>query len=343
MMREPSFWWEDASVAARLLAPAAALYGAVAQARLHGRGRRAAAPVICIGNLTVGGGGKTPLALTTARMLRSAGELPVFLTRGYGGSLAGPIEVDPLRHTAREVGDEPLLLANTAPTILARARVAGAAMVSLTHVIVMDDGFQNPALRKDLVLLVIDARRGIGNGRVIPAGPLRAPLGGQLDRADALIVVGESSRADQVATEARKRSLPLLRAQLRPEGEFMAALATGRVLAFAGIADPEKFFTTLTMGGICLAATRSFPDHHRYTRAEARALCDEADREGLVLVTTEKDLVRLRGEEELAELAAHAYALPITLVLEDEERFNSLLLERLADARSERSSVSSPP
>jgi len=130
---------------------------------------------------------------------------------------------------------------------------------------------------------------------------------------------------------------------LRPEAEFMAALATGRVLAFAGIGDPEKFFTTLSMGGICLAATRSFPDHHRYTRAEARALCDEADREGLVLVTTEKDLVRLRGEEELAELAAHAYALPITLVLEDEDRLNSLLLGRLADARRERSSPSSPP
>src|SRR5271165_290580 len=216
VMREPAFWWRDAGIAARVLAPLAAVYGAVAQARLNRHGRRVAPAVVCIGNLTVGGAGKTPAALTTARMLTRAGELPVFLTRGYGGTLAGPIEVDPARHTAAEVGDEPLLLAHAAPTIVARARVAGAALATGASVIVMDDGFQNPALRKDVCLLVVDERRGIGNGRVIPAGPLRAPLAAQLARAHALLLVGRPSRGGDVAAEARKRNLPVFRAQLQP-------------------------------------------------------------------------------------------------------------------------------
>jgi tetraacyldisaccharide 4'-kinase len=335
MMREPSFWWRDAGIAARVLAPVAAVYAAVAQARLHWRGRRVAAPVICIGNLTVGGAGKTPAALTTARILKAVGELPVFLTRGYGGALAGPIVVDPARHHAAEVGDESLLLARAAPTIVARARVAGAgtAMAAGASVIVLDDGFQNPALRKDVALLVVDERRGIGNGRVFPAGPLRAPLRAQLDHAHALVLVGTPSRAGDVAREARKRSLPVLRARLQPDKEFIAALGHGRALAFAGIGDPEKFFATLADAGIAVAMARSFPDHHRYTRAQARALCEDADREGLVLVTTEKDLVRLRGDDEVADLAAHAHALPVALAFEEEETYQSLLLERLAAAR----------
>src|SRR6516165_3933864 len=333
MMREPAFWWRDPGIAARLLAPAGALYGAVAQARLRRRGRRAAAPVICIGNLTIGGAGKTPLALATGNMLKNAGELPVFLTRGYGGALAGPIEVDPLAHTAKDVGDEALLLAHVAPTIVARARLAGAALASRENVIVMDDGFQNPTLRKDISLLVVDERRGIGNGRVFPAGPLRAPLAAQLARAHALILVGAPLRAGSVVEEARRHDLPVLRAHLRPDPKLIAALGRGRVLAFAGIGDPEKFFATLSDAGVAVAVTRSFPDHHRYTRAEARALREEADREGLMLVTTEKDLARLNGDEETAELVAHAQALPVALVFEQEAAFKSLLLERIAAAR----------
>jgi tetraacyldisaccharide 4'-kinase len=335
MLREPAFWWREAGIAARVLAPVAAAYGAVTRARLNWRGHRVAAPVVCIGNLTVGGAGKTPAALTTARMLKSAGELPVFLTRGYGGTLAGPIEVDPARHSAAEVGDEPLLLAHAAPTIVARARLAGArtAMARGASVIVMDDGFQNPALRKDIALLVVDGRRGIGNGRVVPAGPMRAPLAAQLGHAHALVLVGMPLRAGEVTAEASKHDLPVLRAHVQPDKQFIAALGRGRVLAFAGIGDPEKFFATLADAGIAVAMTRSFPDHHAYTCAQARALCEDADREGLVLVTTEKDLVRLRGRDELAELAAHAHALPISLAFEEEERFKSLLLERIAAAR----------
>jgi tetraacyldisaccharide 4'-kinase len=333
-MREPSFWWDEASLASALLAPLAAIYGAVARARLGGHGRRAGAPVVCIGNFTVGGAGKTPAALAVARMLAAAGEQPVVLSRGYGGTLAGPVRVDPTRHRAQDVGDEPLLLARTAPTIVARDRVKGAGIVAGASVIVMDDGFHNPSLAKDFSVLVVDARRGIGNGRVIPAGPLRAPLEAQLARAHALVMVGTSSRAAAVAAAARARNIPVLPARLRPDVGFIAGLGGSRVLAFAGIGDPEKFFLTLADAGVSVAATRSFPDHHRYTGAEAKALCEEADRAGLVLVTTEKDLARLGGDDEARELAAHARALPVTLAFEDEERFKSLLLERLAAART---------
>jgi tetraacyldisaccharide 4'-kinase len=337
-MREPSFWWRAPGIAMHALVPLSVVYGAVAQARLRRRGRRVATPVVCIGNPTVGGTGKTPTALTTARILKEMGELPVFLTRGYGGSLPGPVEVDPAHHDAAQVGDEPLLLAGVARTIVAHARLAGAdtAVAASASVIVMDDGFQNPSIRKDFSLLVVDERRGIGNGRVIPAGPLRAPLGAQLAHAHALLLVGVPLRAGGIAEEARKRDLPVLRAHMLPDREFIAALGRGRVLAFAGIGDPEKFFATLADAGIAVATTRSFPDHHRYTRAEALALREEADREGLVLVTTEKDLARLAGDNEVSELAAHAHALPVDLAFEEEETFKSLLLERLATARRTR-------
>jgi tetraacyldisaccharide 4'-kinase len=353
-MREPAFWWGEAGVASAMLAPLAAIYGAVAGARLRQRGARAAVPVVCIGNFTVGGAGKTPAALAVAAMLAAAGERPAFLTRGYGGTLAGPLQVDPSRHRAQEVGDEPLLLARAAlappdlirgsgqrgksivPTIVARDRVEGAkvAVAAGASVIVMDDGFQNPSLAKDFSVLVVDARRGIGNGRVIPAGPLRAPLPAQLARAHALVVVGTAAGAAGVARDARARDIPVFQARLRPDAGFIAARGKGRVLAFAGIGDPQKFFATLAEAGIAVAATRSFPDHHRYTRGEAQALCDDAARERLALVTTEKDLARIHGNDELEQLAAHAHALPVALAFEEEERLKSLLLERLAAART---------
>src|SRR6266849_1908625 len=275
-MREPSFWWREPAAGALvpiLLAPLAAAYGAVAAARLVRPGNSAGVPVLCVGNLTVGGAGKTPTALALARMLAAAGRRPIFLSRGYGGTLAGPVEVDPARHRAADVGDEPLLLARTAPTIVARDRVRGAGMAVAAgaDVIVMDDGFQNPSLAKDFSVLVVDARRGIGNGRVIPAGPLRAPLDAQLSRAHALVVVGTSSRAAAVAAAARARDIPVLQARLRPDAAFIVGLGGARVLAFAGIGDPEKFFLTLADAGVALAARRSFSDHHRYTRAQAKA------------------------------------------------------------------------
>jgi tetraacyldisaccharide 4'-kinase len=318
-----------------MLAPLAAPYGLVARWRLGRRGRRAGVPVVCLGDPTVGGSGKTPTAIAVARMLIAAGERPAFLTRGYGGKQSGPLRIDPAQHRAADVGDEPLLLARTATTIVARARAKGAheAVAAGAGVIVMDDGFQNPSLAKDFSVLVVDAGRGIGNGRVFPAGPLRAPLDAQLARAHALLVVGDGLAAADVAASARARSLPAFQARLEPDAGIVAALGGGRVLAFAGIGSPEKFFATLTSAGIAVAATRAFPDHHRFTRAEADALCEEADRDGLVLVTTEKDLARMQGDADTADLAARAQALPVTLMFEDEADFQALLLEKLAQAR----------
>jgi len=340
-MREPSFWWDEAGLASSLLAPLAMVYGAVAGRRLGAPGRRAGVPVVCAGNLTVGGGGKTPTALAVARLLADAGERPIFLSRGYGGRLAGPLRVDPARHRALDVGDEPLLLARVAPTVVARDRIQGArmAVASGASVIVMDDGFQNPSLAKDLSLLVVDARRGVGNGRIIPAGPLRAAAADQLACAHALVVIGTAAGAEGVIADARARGLPVLHARLRPDAGSSATLAGGRVLAFAGIADPQKFFATLAEAGITVGATRSFPDHHRYTPGEASALCDEADHRGLALVTTEKDLVRLTGDNRLAHLATHAHTLAVTLALENEQAFKTLVLEGIAAARAKSDQV----
>jgi tetraacyldisaccharide 4'-kinase len=258
----------------------------------------------------------------------------VFLSRGYGGTLTG-VRVAPSRHRAADVGDEPLLLARAASVIVARDRVAGAklAVAAGASVIVMDDGFQNPSLAKDFSVLVVDARRGVGNGSVIPAGPLRAPLAAQLAPSDALLVIGTGAGADDVVKEARARDIPVFTARLRPDAGFVAARRGARVLAFAGIGDPEKFFATLAEAGITVGATRSFPDHHRYTRDEAQTLCDEAARAGFALVTTEKDLARINGDDELTQLAAHAHALPVALAFGHEEAFKTLLLDRLAAAR----------
>jgi len=328
-MREPPFWWRQRGVAAAMLAPFAAVYGAVAARRLARAGAKAAVPVVCIGNPTVGGAGKTPAALAVAQMLKAAGETPVFLSRGYGGRLAGPVRVDPSQHAASDVGDEPLLLARATPTIVARDRVAGAqaAVAAGASVIVMDDGFQNPSLAKDFSVLVVDAKRGIGNGRVIPAGPLRAPLDVQLDRAQALIVVGEGDAG--IADDTHKYGLRMFQARLAPDAAFIASLAGKRVHAFAGIGDPGKFFATLRTAGVTVAATRSFDDHHRYTRADAQALCGGAERAGLVLVTTEKDLARMQGDRDIKSLAELSRALPVTMMFEDEAGFQTLLRERV--------------
>ncbi len=330
-MREPAFWWHEPGLAAGLLAPLAAVYGAIASSRLARRGRQVGVPVVCIGNLTVGGAGKTPMALTVARILKAAGAAPMLLSRGYGGRLAGPLRVEVARHRATDVGDEPLLLARIAPTFVARDRLKGAAaaVAAGASVIVMDDGFQNPSVRKDFSVLMVDARRGIGNGRVIPAGPLRAPVAVQLGRAAALVAVGPSRAEASVAADARRRGVPVFHASLEPDAAAVATLARDRVLAFAGIGDPEKLFATLAVAGIAVAATRSFADHHRYTPAEAAMLCQAADRDRLTLVTTEKDLARLQGDARLAELAARARVLPVTLTLADPAAFTRLLRAKI--------------
>jgi tetraacyldisaccharide 4'-kinase len=325
-MREPAFWWQPGT--GRLLQPFAAVYGAVAAARMHLRGRRAGVPVICLGNLTVGGAGKTPAALAVAHLLHAAHERPFFLTRGYGGKLAGPLRVNPAIHHAADIGDEPLLLTRLAPTIVARDRSAGAqfAQFAGASVIVMDDGFQNPALAKNLTIVVVDGRRGIGNGRVIPAGPLRAPLEIQLDRAQALVTVGPAEGAAEILKGAEQRGMTIFRARLEPDRNIIAAIGRRKVLAFAGIGNPDKFFATLSEAGVTVAERVGFDDHHRFTAAQAQDLLARARAASMMLVTTEKDLMRLGGDPQLAELAEHAIALPVRFVVDEQDQFRQMVL-----------------
>jgi tetraacyldisaccharide 4'-kinase len=329
MMREPAFWWQPGT--GRLLEPVAAIYGAVAGARMRLSGQRAGVPVICLGNLTVGGAGKTPAALAVAQLLRGAQELPFFLSRGYGGRLAGPLRVNPAMHRAADVGDEPLLLARLAPAVVARDRAAGAqfAQYAGASVIVMDDGLQNPALAKDLSIVVVDGLRGIGNARVIPAGPLRAPLGVQLDHAQALIVVGPPERSADLVKRAETSGLKIFHARLEPDRAILAAIGKRKVLAFAGIGNPDKFFATLTEAGVTIAERAGFDDHHRFTAAEAQELLARARSANLMLVTTEKDLMRLTGDPQVAALAEHTSALPVRLVVEQQDQFRQLVLSAI--------------
>ena len=213
-MREPGFWHGPASLNSHLLRPLGALYGAIAARRLQRRGLHAGIPVLCVGNYHVGGAGKTPTVLALSKLLRDLGETPVVLSRGYGGKLRGPVRVDPARHAASDVGDEPMMLAGQLPVVVSRSRAEGIPLVRAqgATVIVMDDGFQSPAVVKDASLIVIDGGRGLGNGQVFPAGPLRAPLQPQLARTDALIIVGNGAAAAPVAAAIAAQGKPVLSA-----------------------------------------------------------------------------------------------------------------------------------
>jgi tetraacyldisaccharide 4'-kinase len=333
-MREPAFWYRPSSLLSRLLWPLGALYGAVAASRLTQPGFDVGIPVLCVGNYHVGGAGKTPATLALAQLLRDMAETPVVLSRGYGGALRGPVSVDPRRHSAADVGDEPLMMAAAVPVVVARDRVEGAALARSRNasVILMDDGFQNPAIVKDASLIVIDGNRGVGNGRVFPAGPLRAPMPAQLARTDALIIVGAGTAADAVANAIAAQGAPVLRAHLVPDDAAVAALGGKPVLAFAGIGDPARFFKTLRAGGIDVAVERAFADHHRFSPGEIEALVSEAGREGLTAVTTEKDFVRLRAAPGTEAIVPFA----VTMEFDDPASLRRLVTDRLSTARAKK-------
>jgi tetraacyldisaccharide 4'-kinase len=336
-MREPAFWHRPPSWISLLLTPLGALYGLVTGQRLRRQGFDAGIPVLCVGNYHVGGAGKTPAVLALTELLRELGETPVVLSRGYGGRLRGPVKVDPERHAAADVGDEPLMLARTVPVVVARDRIAGVALARSQNasVILMDDGFQNPVISKDAALIVIDGDRGLGNACVFPAGPLRAPLRPQLARTDALIVVGDGSAAEPVAAAIAARGRPVLAAHLEAHEESVASLRGRRALAFAGIGDPGRFFRTLRRFGIEVVAERAFPDHHPFSEKEIAALIDEAKRDALTLVTTEKDLVRLRtGGEGLAYWAREIVPFAVTLEFDDAAQLRKFVTDRLFQARA---------
>jgi tetraacyldisaccharide 4'-kinase len=328
-MREPGFWHGPSSLNSHLLKPLAALYGAIAAKRLRRSGLNAGIPVLCVGNYHVGGAGKTPTVLALAKLLRELGETPVVLSRGYGGKLRGPVKVDPDRHAASDVGDEPLMLANRLPVVVARKRAEGVTLARAQNasVILMDDGFQSPAVVKDASLIVIDSERGLGNGQVFPAGPLRAPLRPQLARTDALIIVGGGAAAVAVAAEIAAQGKPVLRAYLKPDAAQVAELRGQRVLAFAGIGDPARFFNTLRASGIDVIRERAFADHHPYAQGEIEGLIAEAKRDALMLVTTEKDLARLRS------WAQQIVPFPVTLEFDDAALMRKFVADRLFKAR----------
>lgn len=335
---EPKWWYGPADArVVRLLQPLAQIYGRLAARRLGSRqGYRSRLPVICVGNFTAGGTGKTPLTLEVVRRLVAMGERPAILTRGYGGRIAGPHWIDLDRDTARTVGDEPLLLARAAPTLVARDRRAGAIAIETTAqgytAIVMDDGLQNPALNKDLTFAVIDARRGLGNGQVIPAGPLRAPMEVQLPLADAIVVNApptlRSGEADDTVTTLRRAFPgPVLAARVTATGD-LDWLREGPVLAFAGIANPERFFSLVRSCGGQIAETRVFKDHHAFSAAEIADLIARAQALGCALATTEKDLVRLtHGTAEARQLARQVRAVAIRATFDDadDQRADALI------------------
>jgi tetraacyldisaccharide 4'-kinase len=317
-MRPPEFWTRQdffSRLVVALLAPFGWLYGAsvVYRAR-HTVRYRPSAKVVCVGNLTVGGTGKTPIALEIARMLLERGARPVFLTRGYGGKVRGPAFVA-ADDRATLVGDEPLLLVSIAPVIISRDRAAGAKLAEESgfDTIIMDDGHQNFSLAKDLSLVVVDAETGFGNNWVLPAGPLREPVAQGLQRADAVIING-----DGTPSEIARTTLPSIRARLAPIGD--ASWNGKRVVAFAGIGRPEKFFTSLAGTGANIIEARPYGDHHIYTQSEVARLKARAGAENAALVTTEKDYVRLtRAERE------GIVCLPARITFDDPEPLDRLL------------------
>jgi tetraacyldisaccharide 4'-kinase len=254
-------------------------------------------PIICVGNLVAGGAGKTPTAISLARLLRTQGRSVHMLTRGYGGRLSGPVAVDPARHGAIDVGDEALLLSRTAPTWVGADRrvIAHRAAEAGATVAIMDDGFQNPSLKKDVSLIVVDGEVGLGNARIMPAGPLREDPVRALLRADAIVVMGEDrvGVADQIDRLAGRR-LSSFAARLEPT-TTAREMAGQRVYAFAGIARPQKFFASLQSAGCEVIGRKAFPDHYSFRRSDMAALRSAAQQSQATLVTTEKDHVRLSG------------------------------------------------
>lgn len=321
MIRAPAFWDrppEARGLLARALAPLGALTAAATARRVAraGQGLRiAGVRVICLGNLTVGGAGKTPATIALAALLAARGRRVAIISRGHGGRLGGPVAVDPRRHTAADVGDEPLMLAGHAPVFVGRDRAAALRLAAAAgaEAVLMDDGFQNPAVAKDLSILVVDAARGFGNGRCLPAGPLREPVAAGMVRADLVLSVGGPEA--QAAFGARWGAALAGRARI---AAHLATLPTGfdwrgaRLFAFAGIARPERFFESLRALGADLRGTVALPDHAPLGAALMARLGREAGAAGARLVTTEKDAVRLPQA-----LRPEVLVLPVRLCLED--------------------------
>jgi len=338
MIAAPEFWltrgWQS-----RLLRPASWIYGAISGARMTQPPRyRASVPVIAIGNLTAGGAGKTPTAVALTQMATGLGFSPIVLMRGYGGTARCPMVVDGNHDTARVVGDEALMIARSGvAVIVARDRAAGAelAISCGSDLIILDDGFQSPGLAKDLAIVVVDSVYGIGNGEVIPAGPLRAPLSTQLAAADALVILSNGVAglaADAVVARLAHGGKPVFRASIEPD-ETAQDFRGRRVVAFAGIGRPAKLAEGLTARGAIVEDLIAFPDHHRYTSREARDLIARVAGSDRVLVTTAKDMARLSGDPDpaLTALADRAEVAAVCLRFDGLGEVERFLKRRLAE------------
>ena len=342
-MREPRFWTAQdwwARLMVRALAPLALLYRlGEASRRFFVRPQMPSKPVLCVGNLTIGGAGKTPAVQWLAHYLLQQGKHPAILSRGYGGNIKGVVQVA-AHHTAAQVGDEPLLLAQTAPTFIGgnRHRSLRAAIiaskntgVNILDCAIKDDGMQNPAMRHCFNLVVVDGASGIGNARLLPAGPLRQPLALGLKRADALLVLGEAQHASLagLCDRARALALPIFYGRMTPLNPMAK-----RVFAYCGIARPQKFYASLEAAGYDIAATQDFGDHHAFSERDARALLRKAEAHHATLITTEKDSIRLKGaaqDSARARLAGASETLAITLTIENEAALHTLIDDAMRD------------
>jgi tetraacyldisaccharide 4'-kinase len=328
-MKAPSFWCKPApTVLAATLNPLGWVYGGITAWRMRRDGESVSAHVICVGNFTVGGSGKTPVVQEVARLLQNNSEPVFILTRGYGGSCVGPVRVVTRLHTAHDVGDEPLLHALTFPVIVSADRVKGAhlAIAQGAKIIVMDDGLQNPSLHKHVRLSVVDGELGWGNNLCLPAGPLRAPLNAQWLHTDALIVVGDGIGGTKASKQAIAKGVRVFQASLTPDPQIITALSGKNVIAFAGIGRPEKFFQTLSQLGATILTRHAFADHRPYLDEEMKALRKEAELKNATLVTTAKDEARMNPfqREMLGDML---HVLPVKLTFHDEKAFMKWLTQ----------------
>lgn len=327
-MKEPDFWYPErgrGGLRSVLLSPLGWLYAALTARRLdRGKPSAAGVPVICVGNINVGGTGKTPTVIWLLQMLMQAGHDPHVVSRGYGGTEQGPLRVHPARHSARRVGDEPLLLSAFGEVWVSRDRLAGAraAVEAGATVIILDDGFQNPALQKDFSIVVADARRGFGNQRCLPAGPLREPVEVGLARADMILAIGSEADRNRFFEHLPTTAATHAGGHLEPLQTGMDWTGTP-VLAFAGIGNPSKFFDTLRGLGADIKRAEALDDHQHLSSTLLSRLETEARALGAQLVTTEKDAARLP-----ASFRQKVITLPVRLVIDDAEAVTKAILAK---------------